>query len=78
MLAMATGSALSPPWPPRLRCASALPTVPSAEHARVPEQVCRSWLPPGTTCTYDLSGYGLPTNVVIGAPPLRLAASYQR
>ncbi|MDQ3902008.1 MAG: hypothetical protein M3319_16730, partial [Actinomycetota bacterium] len=36
-------------------------------------QASRSWLPPGTTCTYDLSDYGLPTNVVIRPTPLRLA-----
>jgi hypothetical protein len=32
----------------------------------------RSWLPPGTTCTYDLSGYGLPSAVIIEPSPLRL------
>lgn len=33
----------------------------------------RSWLPPGTTCTYDLSGYGLPADVVVDPSPLRFA-----
>lgn len=32
----------------------------------------RSWLPPGTTCTYDLSNYDLPSDVVVGPSPLRL------
>jgi hypothetical protein len=32
----------------------------------------RSWLPPGTTCTYDLSGFGLPEHVVIRPSPARL------
>lgn len=32
----------------------------------------RSWLPPGTTCTYDLSDYGLPADVAIAPSPLRL------
>lgn len=36
-------------------------------------EASRSWLPPGTTCTYDLSDYGLPDEVVIGPSPLRLA-----
>ncbi len=36
-------------------------------------QASRSWLPPGTTCTYDLSAHGLPADVVIGPSPLRLA-----
>jgi hypothetical protein len=32
----------------------------------------RSWVPPGTTCTYDLSQYGITGDVVIGPSPLRL------
>ena len=32
----------------------------------------RSWLPPGTTCTYDLSGYGLSENFVTRPSPVRL------
>ena len=35
-------------------------------------EASRSWLPPGTTCTYDLSNYGLSADVVIGPSPLRL------
>jgi hypothetical protein len=31
-----------------------------------------SWLPPGTTCTYDLSAYGLPADLVVSPSPLRL------
>ena len=30
-----------------------------------------SWLPPGTTCTYDLSEHGLPANVVTRPSELR-------
>ena len=35
-------------------------------------EASRRWLPPGTTCTYDLSAYGLPTDVVDDPSPLRL------
>ena len=34
-------------------------------------EVSRNWLPPGTTCTYDLSAHGLP-DVVVRPSPLRL------
>ncbi len=32
----------------------------------------RSWLPPGTTCTYDLSAFGLPDHYQYGPSPVRL------
>lgn len=35
-------------------------------------EASRSWLPPGTTCTWDLSLYGLSSNVVDRPSPLRL------
>lgn len=35
-------------------------------------EATRSWLPPGTTCSYDLSGFGLSDHFVTGPPPLRL------
>lgn len=35
-------------------------------------EASRSWLPPGTTCTYDVSSSGLPVEVVTTPSPLRL------